>query len=237
MKNKDAESKFGLLNYWRMYKARGVRLPIAYFLQAHFFDILHGTDTHRWLKHGDYLYEPANFEHGYIYMCSWTNELKKNFNRTKYLLGNDFASYNFLDIGCGKGKSVLVWRQLLKKYKLEQTTIGIEYYSPLVDIARINYMRLFGNPGNFLVCDATKIDMSQFGDKLIVYMYNPFDAVVLTHFLRRLQNIPAIIIYNNPVYFNTLVLHGFNLIFSSTGFHPNSESMIFSNHNFDYSLV
>jgi hypothetical protein len=40
-------SRFDFSDYWNMYRARGAKLALNYFINAHLFDLQHGTDTHQ----------------------------------------------------------------------------------------------------------------------------------------------------------------------------------------------
>ena len=124
----------GLDDYWRMFKARGLRLPPTYFLNTHLFDLLHGTDTSFWLPRAAHASEPVNFDHGIYYMASWTSEIKRSF-RFLSSVDSRFSEFSFLDIGCGKGKVNIVWQQLLKRIGKVQPVCGIDYYEPLVRVA------------------------------------------------------------------------------------------------------
>ncbi len=217
---------FGIKDYWNMFRKRGLRLPINYFLNAHLFDIMHRTDTHTWLPKEDFTDTPPNFAHGVLYMVSWTHEIQRSFQRVR-LLVPDFATRTFIDIGCGKGKVVLVWQQLLQRIGLRQHVIGIDYYQPFIDIAQQNHHIVFGTTGQFLYADATTLDYTQFGNAFIVYLYNPFDDTILTKVLDVLAPFPTIIIYNNPVHHDVLLTHQYHVIDEHMGFHPNCQTRIY----------
>jgi SAM-dependent methyltransferase len=220
----------GLGDYWSMLKAKGPRLPINYFLHAHLFDLRYRTDTHRWLPKDSFEERPRNFEHSVLYMCSWTGEVRRAFRRTRELLGEGFRSYAFADIGCGKGKVVLVWRQECARAGLSQPLWGIDYYGRFIEIARANCRRMFGDDGQFLCGDATSMELPGLGQPLIAYMYNPFDEQVLRQVVSRLSRSPSLIIYNNPVHARTILEFGYRAVDERRGFHPNAQTTILSNH-------
>jgi len=128
---------FGITDYFRMYKSKGIKLPIYYFFQAHLFDLIHGVDTHKWLPKQ---YEDKNkvyaSSHNHIYMASWTCEIKRVFNRLHRILGKHFEDYTFIDIGCGKGKVGVVWTKCCIKLGITQKIIGIDINQDLIEIAR-----------------------------------------------------------------------------------------------------
>ena len=91
-----------LKNYYRMFKKRGVKLPILYFLNVHLFDILHKTDTQIWLPKHSYNKNLRNLKFGVLYMAAWTDAINWSFNFCK--LNKNFKDFKLVDIGCGKGK-------------------------------------------------------------------------------------------------------------------------------------
>jgi SAM-dependent methyltransferase len=218
---------FGFIDYWRMYKSRGVRLPLLYFWQCHLFDLRYKVDTHVWLPRKNHETIPSNFDRGTYYMPSWTTEIRNSFKVVKSLLKGDFSSYSFLDIGCGKGKVAIVWKQECIKASIAQDIFGVDYYPPFIDIARSNFDKMFGNQGNFTFGDGTQLDFASFGSSLIVYLSNPFDDVVLGIVAKRLLSVRCIVIYNNPVHRRTLIDLGYQVLYERNGGFPLSHTMIF----------
>jgi SAM-dependent methyltransferase len=215
-----------------MAKRRGVRLPFLYFFNCHLFDILNGTDTHTWLPKDFYQTKPLNFNHGVLYMCSWTSEIRNSFNELR-LRGVRLDEYTFVDIGCGKGKVVLEWARLLGKYGYERRVVGIDYSPELIEIARSNCEKLFGHAGDFIIADATNVDYAAFGERLIIYLYNPFDDVMLGRALDKITTGDVWVIYNNPVHSVELLNRGFGLISERLGFHPNGRTSVFRRTRFN----
>ncbi len=219
---------FGLSDYWRMLRKRGLRLPINYFLNAHLFDLIRRTDTHTWLPKEHYLEHPPNFESGVFYMTSWTNEIRRSFFiLNKLNLLSD--PYVFIDIGCGKGKVCLTWQLLEQKYQRKHPQIiGIDYYEPFIKIAKQNFLTVFRTEGKFYLADATSFDFSGLNARLIVYLYNPFDDSIMDRVLKNLP-VNTVVIYNNPVHSSTFVENGFEVIYEHLGWHPNAQTIIFTN--------
>ena len=209
-----------------MFRKRGLRLPVSYFLNAHLFDLVHKTDTHTWVPKETYETRPPNFDAGVLYMTSWTSEIKRTYN---FLLRNDFLSENyvFLDLGCGKGKVCLLWRLLERKNGREVADIaGLDYYEPLVEVARANHRTMFNEVGNFVVSDVTDFDLSGFGRRLILYAYNPFDAQIVAKIANRLCP-GTLFVYSNPVHSEVLLRSDFEVVFEHSGWHPTARTKIF----------
>jgi len=148
---------FSFVNYWRMYKAKVIKLPIYYFFQAHIFDLLHGVDTHKWLPKTYLKKELDNYENVSMYMASWTSEVKNIFKTLNKILGSEFEKYTFIDIGCGKGKVGIIWDICCKKIGKKQEIYGIDLLEELILIAekkllknirlkrKISYSRCYKN--------------------------------------------------------------------------------------------
>lgn len=226
---KKSQARFGLADYGRMLVKRGPRLPISYFLNAHLFDLQNRTDTHVWLTKDRYESRPDNFEHGVLYMSSWTSEIKRSFNALLTLADN-LNTFTFIDIGCGKGKVVLLWQRLLARSGIRQTVYGLDYYEPFIKISQENSRKMFSHPGNFLHADATAFDYSRFGNKLIIYLYHPFGETILRKVLERVQNEEVFIIYSNPVHASVLPEFGYELVYEHLGPYPISQTRIFRRH-------
>ena len=221
---------FGSSDYWRMFLKRGFRLPIYYFLNAHLFDLINKTDTHIWHPKEEFTNAPLNFEHGVLYMPSWTSEIKNSFNQIMRII-NNLHEFSFVDIGCGKGKVILTWKKLLKIKKINQRVIGLDYYEPFILISKNNHDLVFAEAGDFLLADAIKVNYADFGEKLIVYLYNPFNRKMFLRFVNKLKNKNIFLIYNNPIHHDILIHHGFSLLYQKKGFHPNCHTMIFNKTN------
>ena len=223
--------EIGFIDYVRMFKKRGIKLPIKYFLENHLFDILNKTDTHRWLPKEDFDVRSQNISHGILYMASWTNVIKKS---TNYAINSvkNLSEYDFIDVGSGKGKTVLVWLQMQNVNK-KISIYGVEYSKKLVEISKINIKKIkCKNKVKFLNIDVVDIDPQDFKSKILLYLYNPFDEIILRKLLDKFKNKQLVIIYNNPVH--EYVMNEFNLekIYSEQGWHQNSSFNIYKSMKF-----
>lgn len=183
------------------------------------FDWTHGVDTVRQVPKDEYVSSLLNVQYGLHYSSSWTSEIIFGFRSSIRHLDVRFASFQFMDIGCGKGKVQIVWEQLLRKQQLIQNTFGLDYFEEILLVARRNHEKLFGSPGAFLQADASQFDFRPFGS-LILYLYNPFGEVVLRPMIDNLRYNEVFLIYNNPVHEDVLLDAGFCMIERKDGFHP-----------------
>jgi SAM-dependent methyltransferase len=175
--------------------------------------------------------ESQHFENSLMYMVSWTSVIKKALNFVKRELMSSQSTYRFIDIGCGKGKVVLVARLHEFIDRNRSSYIGIDFDGQLIDTARNNSMHLFGDEGEFLHADILDFDFRQFSSSLVLFLYNPFDQEVLSKFLLKLKNLSVIIIYVNPVHRDLLIRQGYISSTESSGWHPNLGFEVFENPN------
>lgn len=203
---------FGVENYVRMFKARGIRYPLSYFFQVRWFDIMRHVDTHLWVPREFESLSLPNSSHGTIYMATQTKDIKKSFIAVHQLLGKEFESYDFLDLGSGKGKVVLLWHFMCGKKKLKQSIRGIEYSEALVEISRANFESLFKRPaGDVFVCeDVTSFDFSELRDHIIIFLANPFDNLIILKVIEKIKSKKVLVIYSIPTHSKVFKESGFS---------------------------
>lgn len=222
-------SMFSIKDYYRMGKARGLRLPVQYFFQNHLFDLVHHTDTHFRLEKKDYAIHPEGFDSGILYMSSVTKEVKSALQKVKNLSKDRFFDFQFFDLGCGKGKSILLYT-LLYGNKAKHKAIGVEYYEPLAEIARKNLDIIRKtNQAQIEHSDARQFSMKVSSDRLIIYLYNPFGEEILEAVLQSCSDKEVFVIYTDPAHHQVLLSHGFKPVFSKTGHFPNRNTTIYYN--------
>ena len=93
----------------------------------------------------------------------------------------DLSKYAFVDLGCGKGRALFL-ASMLGIRRL----IGVEISPKLVRIARANAAKWKSSSNIEIICaDASEWAWPQ--ENLIVFLYNPFDGVILTRALANLR--------------------------------------------------
>jgi len=214
--------------YRSIYRYRGFLYSVKHFFNSHLFDILNGTDTHIIVPCSDFNTQPDNFVHGKEYQASWSKELSRSFKAAKAILGPDFKDYSFIDLGCGKGKAVLLWKQLCRKFNIQQNIIGIDYYGPFIEAANLNHDKIFGGTGPFFERDACDFDYEKYRDGIIIYLFNPFDLPVLESVLIKIRKIKHIIVYGYPVHKELLLRCGYDCLYSHDGAFNIEKTMIFA---------
>lgn len=194
------------------------------------FDIDHNVNTASGLARIAY-HNIQNLQQGNAYQASWTSSVHRSFHEVHRFLGKKFTEYSFVDVGCGKGKANIIWQQELNKLGINQRNIGVDYYQPLITIAQNNFKILFGNPGEFKVGDASTHDFRFYGEKLIIYMFNPFSTMIMLQFLRNLKTWPIVLVYNVPACHQIITTNKFKVIKELSGPNQNQNITIYSNHH------
>ena len=213
-----------------MYLARGVRMPLYYFFQNHLFDLMHQTDTHSSVEKANMFTSSINIKHSIHYMSSWSNVIKKIHKILLVDINEKISKFNFVDVGCGKGKVVFVWRKLSRQ---TPRTIGLDFVPILIETARANSVKIFKDEGEFFCKDTTDVDFQDFGQHLILYLYNPFDELIMRNFLNRLENIDdCYIAYINPIHREVFLEFGFKILHDEQSWHPNLSFTIFHHSKF-----
>ncbi len=204
-----------------------LKLKLALFLQTYLFDLRYGTDTHVVIPKEEYAERPSAFDRGTPYHASWTFEIKKSFALVRDKLGSDLSSYTFVDLGCGKGKAVLVWKLLLARHGVRQDMIGIDYSESLIQVARANYRKIFREEGPFVVADAVTFNYAALSDKIMIYMFNPFDEIILQRVLDSLKGLKTVLIYFNADHEALVARNGWTEVHRRKGFWGFNRSIIY----------
>lgn len=214
---------FGINDYKKMFKKYGIKLPIYYFIENHFFDIMNKVDTHKRVLKTEYQSSPNNFDDGVFYMASFNSVIKKTIAKIHGFEKENFGEFNLIDIGSGKGKVLFIWRKYLKKQKLKNKITGIEYDQNLCLIAKNNLQHDLDI--EILIKDIENTPDYVFKNDAIYYLYNPFGERVLKLFIDKLEG-NNYVIYNNPVHLRSFLNNNFEVIIENKGFHPNLDWVI-----------
>lgn len=216
---------FGIIDYYRMLKSRGYKFPLCYFFENHYFDIINKTDTHKRIDKSAYSDIPKNFEHGVLYMSSWTSVIRRT---SKIILKlTETKSTYFVDVGCGKGKVLCVWSQCLPDQQIY--LMGIEYSKDLFNIAKNNLKILAIDNCLLINSDICDVDFGSNNEDVcyVFYLFNPFGSKVMQNFIQKIKLLDCFIIYNNPIHRHLFTQ--FEKVYEEKGWHPNLEFIIYRN--------
>jgi SAM-dependent methyltransferase len=147
------------------------------------FDARHGTDTLADVRLQGLAITSPNRQRGNRYHPTPPRALKRVLTRLRIRP----ADYSFVDIGSGKGRTLLVASELGFR-----RVIGVEFAAELHGIAQANVSTYLarrngavGSPIECIHADATEFQLPE--GNLVLYFFQPFDAVVLRQVLANVR--------------------------------------------------
>lgn len=155
------------------------------------FDRRNGTDTGGIEPLWKFRIASPNSRFGARYEATQEQEL----TAAAAFLAEDLRTFTFIDLGCGKGRTLLIASALGFK-----EVIGVEFAEELVVIARTNLIRM--RTANVCVLHADAADYRFPPGNLVLYLYNPFSEEVLKKVLANLRDSGSkklYIIYKAPL--------------------------------------
>ena len=154
------------------------------------FDRRHGTDTSNIELLWKFKIDSPNARFGARYQATDEQMLVDAVS----FLPEPPQSFTFIDLGCGKGRTLLVASKL--GFRL---VIGVEFAHELANIARTNLAKM--GFANAVVVDADAADFQFPQTNMVVYLYNPFSIEVMRKVLANLRQSGAkrlYVIYRAP---------------------------------------
>jgi SAM-dependent methyltransferase len=113
----------------------------------------------------------------------------------------------FVDIGSGKGKACLYARRT----KAFPHILGVEFSAQLIEIAEENLIKTRADNVSFVHADATDFVLP--AGRCLVFLFNPFDDVVLERFiennLNHISRSRTLVAYANDQHRASLAKYGF----------------------------
>ncbi len=177
------------------------------------FDHLHGTDTGGSEPLWKFQISSPNRRFGTRYQPTTERELIEAIN----FLDESPADFTFIDLGCGKGRTLLIAAKLGFRH-----VIGVEFAHELVRTARMN-LATVGNT-RAVVEDTDVVDFVFPNSDIVVYLYNPFSQEIMRKVIERLRECRAnrlFLIYKNPKFPEIIDSSGFLTTLGSPVAAPN----------------
>ena len=140
------------------------------------FDLEHGTDTGGIEPLWKFRISSPNRRYGVRYQATDEQELLDALR----LIHEKLETFTFIDLGCGKGRTLLVAARLGFK-----RVIGVEFARELVEIASANLAKLAIM--NAAVEHADAADFRFPRSDVVLYLYNPFSQEVVRQVVAKLQ--------------------------------------------------
>lgn len=179
------------------------------------FDRIHGTDTGAFESLWKLKIRSPNARFGNSYQATDEQEL---LDAIQFIHENP-RTFTFIDIGCGKGRTLLVASKLGFK-----NVIGVEFARELTEIARTNLAKV--GIANAVVEHADAVDFRFPDSDMILYLYNPFSEEVLRRVvgnLREFHSRKLYVIYKMPICGNVFDSSGFLTRFGCPPARPNIQ--------------
>ncbi len=153
------------------------------------FDVLHGTETSREVSLWQLTIPHPDAKLGSHYEAT-SPEL---FLKACSFLPPAAVDFSFIDIGCGKGRVLI----LAKEYGFKKV-IGIELSGELLEVTRRNLDK--SGVGGVDLEHGSALDYRFPEGPLVVFMFNPFGPPALTQVVENLARHPDFVylIYINP---------------------------------------
>lgn len=168
--------------------------------RVHPFDVAHGTDTSGFVPVADLeqLDHEVAREQSQPYASSQPSII-----RTALSALQPLESFTFIDLGCGKGRPLLVASEFAFR-----EIIGVELSASLARIARHNADLIAQRfpertPIRVVVADARRFPLP--GGNLLLFLYNPFDEKVIAEVVQAVHDAlgaaqcTVYVVYYNPV--------------------------------------
>jgi SAM-dependent methyltransferase len=140
------------------------------------FDRMHGTDTGGLEPLWKLSIRSPNARFGERYEATHERELTAALD----FLGEDLRSFVFIDLGCGKGRTLLVASSMGF-----ERVIGVEFARELAEIAQRNLNRVQARNAMVLHADAADFEFPD--GNVVLYLYNPFSEEIVQKVLGRLR--------------------------------------------------
>ncbi|NML18989.1 class I SAM-dependent methyltransferase [Azohydromonas caseinilytica] len=154
------------------------------------FDVENGTETSGLEPLWKLSIDSPNARHGERYQATSPQELVSVLE----YLGVDPASSTFIDLGCGKGRTLIV----AARFGFGKV-IGVEFAQELAATAQANLVSQRLDNAVVLRADAAEFTFPP-GSK-VIYLYNPFSEQVLAKVLdnlRAFRNDRLYVVYKSP---------------------------------------
>lgn len=155
------------------------------------FDIRNGTDTSGIVPLWKLSISSPNARFGGRYHASEEWELAGALK----VLNEDLSSFTFVDLGCGKGRSLLIAARMGFR-----RVIGVEFAAELAATARKNIQMM--RVSNAIVIDADAAEFSLPQGKVVAFLFNPFRNAVVQKVVANVEQPRAgklYVVYSNPI--------------------------------------
>lgn len=168
--------------------SRYLLTPAKAYRVADDFDDLNGVKTAGKVQPWNLEIESPNAKYASKYEPANPEFIRKAIN----LMGEDLCTFTFLDLGCGKGRALILAHQLGFK-----RIMGVEFCPELAEIGKENCRRA-GMTAEIVTADVSDFDLP--AEDLVLFMFDPFKGPVMCRTLDQISRHKQklIVVYVNP---------------------------------------
>lgn len=202
-------------------RKRGFRFLWVYFSESIWFDLRHGTSTASRVPKNRQTIKSSSTaqENGLLYVASFTSVTQITTSIAHEILGKSRSAISqFVDLGCGKGKALMVYARDFGASP-DRPAVGIEYDPVLADLARTNVSKVSFAKGRVLIItdSATNLRAHLKSQVAVIYLYNSFQGETLRATLSALRGLPHVLIYVDPAERQKLADFSYSIVAEHTG--------------------
>jgi len=205
--------KFFLGHIYKSIKIRGLINTIAVLRLNIAFDLKNKTDT--WFPVGLHCLKVVgkNKKYGVTYQGVDSFVFKSIFQK----LNRDFTCSTFVDLGCGKGKALILASDFFRML------IGVDFSEEMCNICRKNINKYSKRTGKNLEVEIINQDAAQYKipeNADVFFMYNSFHEPVISTVIDNIEkslkinNREIFIVYVNALYNNIFEKRDYQLLLS-----------------------
>jgi SAM-dependent methyltransferase len=209
------------LNIFIIIRKRGFRFFWDYFKESIWFDLRFGTSTFLRvpkIKQKIKIEDNRN-DDGLLYVASFTSVIFKTLFKAEDIMGSErFRQAQFIDLGCGKGKTLIIYKKYLKDLNT-YPPIGLEYDKELVNLSLKNLAKLSFTEKDIEVYYENALNLRKYikSKEAIIYLYNSFKGKTFDDILDCLKDLPHVLIYIDPVERSKLTVRGYEIVAKNNG--------------------
>lgn len=208
-------------NIFIIFRKRGFRFFWDYFKESIWFDLRFGTSTFLRvpkIKQKIKIEDNRN-DDGLLYVASFTSVIFKTLFKAEDIMGYErFRQAQFIDLGCGKGKTLIIYKKYLKDLNT-YPPIGLEYDKELVNLSLKNLAKLSFTQKDIRVYYENALNSRKYikSKESIIYLYNSFQGKTFDDTLDSLKDLPHVLIYIDPVERSKLAARGYEIVAENDG--------------------
>lgn len=200
---------------------RGLVFLWIYFREAIWFDLRNSVSTFARVSKEDQAIDgsSADAQDGLLYVASFSSVICCTVEIAARILGPAlFAETQFVDLGSGKGKALLVFAKFFGG-RVHAPALGIEYDPVLAELADRNIARCAFARGRVQVhADTAQNALAYVTSPCpVIYLYNSFQGDTLRSVLGVLSSIEHVLIYVDPVEREMLHDFSYTVLAENTG--------------------